>query len=291
MIRKGGKSKEGLSGGETPLPGLLAVDVQVLLGRSVYIEIMKKYLKDRVGIILIFIGVVSGYVLLTDVFHILDPFLFRSLAVIPSLFIQYFGQLMTGLKSSLSLLVIAYLLALATGIASGVFIGLRKLIRKNLTPYIHAFSAIPVTLLTPYAINVFPSFRIASIFIIFLGCYWIILGSTITAVMTIDRRYLETAATLEIPMLQRLFRIVLPAAAPTILTGCTVALKLAFMLLAVAEMFGATSGMGYFIQYYSDFGRFDLVAVGFIFMAIVLVIILYLFDMIKARILHWTINN
>ncbi|MDR0648032.1 MAG: ABC transporter permease subunit [Synergistaceae bacterium] len=252
---------------------------------------MKQYLKNRCGIILIFIGIVSGYILLTDIFHVLNPFLFHSLTKIPRLFEQYFGQLMTGLKSSLSLLVIAYFLALTAGISIGAFIGSRNLVRKNLTPYINAFSAIPVTLLTPYAINIFPSFRVASIFIIFLGCFWIILGSTITAVMTIDRRYLENASTLEIPRIQRLFRIVLPAASPAILTGCTIALKLAFMLLAVAEMFGATSGMGYFIQYYSDFGRFDLVAVGFIFMAAVLVIILYVFDLIKARILHWTINN
>ncbi|MFC2594011.1 MAG: ABC transporter permease, partial [Fretibacterium sp.] len=121
--------------------------------------------------------------------------------------------------------------------------------------------------------------------------FWIILGATTTAVMTVDRRYLENAATLEIPAFQRLFRIVLPAASPAILTGCTIALKLAFMLLAVAEMFGATSGMGYFIQYYSDFGRFDLVAVGFIFMAMVLLVILYVFDLIKGRILRWTLNN
>lgn len=248
-------------------------------------------MKNRMGIILIFIGVIAGYVLLTDVFHVLNPFLFHSITTVPGLFSQYFGQLLDGLWSSLSLLVIAYLLALICGIGLGAFIGSKNLVRKNLTPYINAFSAIPVTLLTPYAINLFPSFRIASIFIIFLGCFWIILGSTITAVMTIDKRYLENAATLEIPRMQRLFRVVLPAASPAILTGCTISLKLAFMLLAVAEMFGATSGMGYFIQYYSDFGRFDLVGVGFIFMAIVLVIILYLFDLVKARILHWTINN
>lgn len=250
-----------------------------------------KWIKDRLGIILIFIGILVVYVLLTDVFHVLNSFLFYSITTVPPLFQEYLPQLLEGLKSSLSLLVVAYALALVLGIGVGAFIGSKKLVRKNLTPYINAFSAVPVTLLTPYAINLFPSFRIASIFIIFLGCFWIILGSTITAVMTIDRRYLENAATLEIPAVQRLFRIVLPAASPAILTGCTIALKLAFMLLAVAEMFGATSGMGYFIQYYSDFGRFDLVGVGFIFMAIVLVIILYLFDLIKGRILHWTINN
>lgn len=252
---------------------------------------IKKYIKDRLGITLIFFGILIGYILLTDVFHVLNPFLFHSIRIIPNLFAEYWHELLQGLKSSLSLLVIAYLLALVTGIGIGAFIGSKNLVRKNLTPYINAFSAIPVTLLTPYAINIFPSFRIASIFIIFLGCFWIILGTTITAVMTIDKRYLENAATLEIPKIQRLFRIVLPAASPSILTGCTISLKLSFMLLAVAEMFGSTSGMGYFIQYYSDFGRFDLVSVGFLFMALVLVIILFLFDVAKARILHWTVNN
>ncbi len=252
---------------------------------------MKKFFKEHLGVILIAVVVLVGYVLLTDVFHVLNSFLFYSIGTVPPLFVKYLPQLMDGLRSSLLLLVIAYSLALVLGIAAGSLIGLSRKVRKNVVPYINAFSAIPVTLLTPYAINLFPSFWVASIFIIFLGCFWIILGSTITAVLTIDRRYLENSATLEIPPVHRLFRIVLPAAAPAILTGCQIALKLAFMLLAVAEMFGATSGMGYFIQYYSDFGRFDVVAVGFIFMAIVLVLLMYGFDMIKARILHWTINN
>lgn len=252
---------------------------------------MKNFFKEWAGVILIAVAVLVSYVLLTDVFHVLNPFLFHSITTVPSLFAKYLPQLLEGLKSSLGLLIIAYSLALVFGVALGSLIGLSRKIRKNVAPYINAFSAIPVTLLTPYAINLFPSFRVASIFIIFLGCFWIILGSSITAVLTIDRRYLENSSTLEIPSVHRLFRIVLPAAAPAILTGCQIALKLAFMLLAVAEMFGATSGMGYFIQYYSDFGRFDIVAVGFIFMAIVLVLLMYLFDVIKGKILHWTINN
>ncbi|SCG83825.1 Nitrate transport permease protein nrtB [Proteiniborus sp. DW1] len=249
------------------------------------------FIKKRLGIIIIFIGIIITYVLLTDVFGVLDPFLFKSITTIPPLFKEYLPQLIEGFKSSMSLLVISFLLALVVGISLGAFLGTRNLARKNLTPFINAFSAIPVTLLTPYAINILPSFRAASMFIIFLGCFWIILGTTISAVMTIDKRYLENASTLEITKAERLFRIILPAASPSILAGCTIALKFSFTLLAVAEMFGATSGMGYFIQYYSDFGRFDLVAVGFLFMAMVLVIILYLFDLIKSRILYWTINN
>lgn len=250
-----------------------------------------KVIKEYLGVILIGVGILVGYFLLTDVFHVLNPFLFYSLKEIPPLFVEYAGKLWAGFKSSMYLFGISYFVAVILGISAGSYVGLHNRLRKNITPYIYAFSAIPVTLLTPYAINILPSFKVASIFIIFLGCFWLIFSTTQSAVMTIDKRYLETAATLEMPVMENFFGVILPAASPGILTGCTIALKFAFMLLAVAEMFGADSGMGFFIQYYSDFGRFDLVAVGFFFMAAVLVIIMYLFDVIKARILKWTINN
>lgn len=252
---------------------------------------MKRLLHNYGGVILIGVGIILAYILLTDVFGVLSSFLFPSLGSVLMLIPEFIGQLLEGLASSLYLLITAYVLAVLCGIAIGTLIGLRKGLRKNVTPYINAFSAIPVPLLTPYAINLFPTFKLASIFLIWLAAFWVILGTTIGAVMSIDRRYLENAATLEIPPMEKLFRVILPAAAPTILVGCSVALSLSFMMLAVAEMFGATSGMAYFVQYFSDFARFDLVMLGFLFTAAVLVLIMYIFDKIRHRILHWTINN
>ncbi|MCB8818834.1 ABC transporter permease [Desulfosporosinus shakirovi] len=252
---------------------------------------MKKFVMDRSGILLIFIGLVIAYELLTDVFGMLDPFLFRGLSMVIPAFGSHFDMLMKGLISSLGLLIPAYVMATFSGISLGVLIGSKKSLRKNITPFINAFSAIPAPLLTPFAIHLFPSFRSASIFIIFIGAFWPTLGTTVNAVMTIDKRYLENAATLEIGEVEKLLRVILPAASPTILSGCTIALKFSFVMLVVAEMFGATSGMGYFVQYYSDFARFDLVIAGFIFMAFILVGIMYLFDIMKVRMLRWTINN
>lgn len=252
---------------------------------------MKSFVKNNGSIILIGVCILAAYILLTDVFDVLSDFLFPSILDVIKLFPKYIVQLLTGLKSSLYLLVTAFVLALICAISLGTLIGLKSGLRKNVTPYINAFSAVPVPLLTPYAINLFPSFRSASIFLIWLAAFWVILGTTIGAVMSIDKRYLENAATLEIPRVEKLFRIILPAASPAILVGCSIALTLSFMMLAVAEMFGATSGMAYFVQYYSDFARFDLVMLGFLFTATVLVLIMYVFDKIKHRILHWTINN
>lgn len=252
---------------------------------------MKSGFMNNIGALAIGIFFIAAYWLLTDVFGVLDPFLFAGLHKIIPAFTQHFGKLMEGLWSSLLLLVPAYFLAVVCGIGLGVVIGLMPTLRKNLTPHINGLSAIPVTLITPFAIHIFTSFYSASVFIIFLGAFWPILGTTVSGVVTIDKRYLENAATLEITGFEKMFRIILPAAAPTIFAGCSIALKFSFILLTVSEMFGATSGMGYFVQYYSDFARFDMVIAGFIFMAVILVAIMWIFDLIKNRALAWTLNN
>ena len=62
-------------------------------------------------------------------------------------------------------------------------------------------------------------------------------------------------------------------------------------MLAVAETFGATSGLGYFVMTNSELGNWEKTLAGLVFIAIVLGIIMIIFDIIKARILHWTMNN
>ena len=235
--------------------------------------------------------VVAAYWLATDVLKLLDPFLFAGPSKIAPAIWANADRLFEGFCSSMLLLLPAYFGAVFLGISLGVVIGLTVPVRKLATPYINAFSAIPVTLMTPFAIHLFPTFSAASVFIIFLGAFWPILGTTVAGVVTIDKRFLENAATLEIHGVRKMFKIVLPAAAPTILAGCSVALKFSFILLTVAEMFGATSGMGYIVQYYSDFARFDIVLAGFLFMALVLVGVMTLFEMIRNHILAWTLNS
>ena len=204
---------------------------------------MVKKTKTNVCILSICLIIVLVYILLTDIFSLIDPFLFPSLKVVLPAFIKYLPQLIDGLISSLTLLVPSYFAALVLGILLGIPIGLVRNLRQNISPFINAASAIPATLLTPYAIYLLPTFRSASMFIIFIGSFWTILGATINAVMTIDKRYLEVADTLEIEGMERIIKVILPGASPTILSGSNIALKFSFLLLTVAEMFGATSGM------------------------------------------------
>ncbi|MBQ3405512.1 MAG: ABC transporter permease subunit [Oscillospiraceae bacterium] len=249
------------------------------------------FLKRNYGVILVGVGLVVLYILLTQTFNVLSDFLFPNLADVLKRFPEYIGEMMGNLWASLKLLIVAFVIALVLGIGLGTLIGLKSGLRRTISPWITAATAIPVPLLTPYALNIFPSFKWASIFLISLAAFWVILATTIGAVVSIDRRYLENAETLEIPKMQKLFKIILPAASPGIFAGAEVALTLSFMMLAVAEMFGARAGLAFFVHHYSDLARFDLVLLGFLFTAFWLVVITIIFDRIKKRSLNWTINN
>lgn len=104
----------------------------------------------------------------------------------------------------------------------------------------------------------------------------------------IEKHYLDNAKTLGLKGSDFLWKVVVPAASPYILSGAGSSLGLSFLILTMAEMFGAESGMGYFIQYYTDFSQYDFVIAGIIFNSAVILIVLLLFEKLKKRILFWT---
>ena len=108
--------------------------------------------------------------------------------------------------------------------------------------------------------------------------------------MTIDKRYLDKAATLELKGFKKLTKVILPAASPSILAGFVNSLRSTFVMLVYAEMYGAQYGMGFFVKKYAEFGLYDNTWCGFIFMVIVLVIVMQIFEMIKKYLLKWTIE-
>lgn len=61
-------------------------------------------------------------------------------------------------------------------------------------------------------------------------------------------------------------------------------------MLVFAEMYGGGSGMGYFIKKNSELGVFANIWVGFIFMVIVLVVVMQIFEKVKEQLLKWTID-
>lgn len=181
-------------------------------------------------------------------------------------------------------------LSLVIAVIFGTIMGLNKKIREALHPVIYAFSVIPSILLSPFVLLLSPTLLSASIFLVVYNIVWATLFATITGIMTIDKRYLDKAATLELTGVKRFMKVILPAASPSILAGFVNSLRSSFVMLVFAEMYGGGSGMGYFVKKNSELGVFANTWVGFIFMVIVLVVVMQIFEKVKEQLLKWTID-
>ena len=71
--------------------------------------------------------------------------------------------------------------------------------------------------------------------------------NTAYGVASVRRDWLDVAKTLEVSALRKAFRVVLPAAAPTILTGMRISMGIAWLVIVAAEMLVGGTGIGYFV--------------------------------------------
>ena len=71
--------------------------------------------------------------------------------------------------------------------------------------------------------------------------------NTAFGVASVRREWLNVAKTLEVSPLRKAFRVILPAAAPTILTGMRISIGIAWLVIVAAEMLVGGTGIGYFV--------------------------------------------
>ena len=220
--------------------------------------------------------------------NIANPYFFPKISKIMKAFNDSKDQMLENLIASFKLVIPSIFVSLIVGIGIGTIMGLNEWVRDSLHPIIYAFSVIPSILLSPFVLFLSPNITIASIILIVYNTLWATLFATITGIMTIDKRYLDKSKTLQLNGFKKFFRVILPAASPSIVAGFINSLRSTFVMLVFAEMYGAQSGMGYFVRINSEYGLYDKVWCGFIFLVIVLVIVMQLFELLKKYILRWT---
>ncbi|MBQ6352087.1 MAG: ABC transporter permease subunit [Lentisphaeria bacterium] len=241
-----------------------------------------------VGAAAVFASLVALYAALTDLTRTLDPVLFPGWTVILPEMARSSGELLKGLFYSLRLLLPSLAAAVLSGIAVGVAVGMRPKVKAVLMPLFRALNPFPPTMLIPYAIAVLPSFWLSSAAIIFIGVFWPVLMSTLHGIAMLEPRWIDNARCLGLRGRKLIFKVILPGAMPQIFSGIGSGLIFSFILLTVAEMFGAKAGLGFFVQYYADFAEYGKVLGGIVFMSLVVVLIMTLFDRLQRRVLYWT---
>jgi ABC-type nitrate/sulfonate/bicarbonate transport system permease component len=138
-------------------------------------------------------------------------------------------------------------IAVVLAIAAGLALGLSRRSRRAAAPIVEFLRAIPPPALLPFAILVIGVGDSMKVFIIAFVCLWPILLNTIDGVTGVDPTLRDTARVYGIEGRDRLWHVMLPAAAPQIFAGVRTSLSLALILMVISEMVASTNGIGYFV--------------------------------------------
>ena len=151
------------------------------------------------------------------------------------------------LAHSLGRVALGFGLAMLVAIPLGFVIGMSPLLRKAFDPFIQVLKPISPLAWMPLALYTIKDSSISGIFVIFICSIWPMLVNTAFGVASVKREWLNVASTLEVSSLRKAFQVILPAAAPTILTGMRISMGIAWLVIVAAEMLVGGTGIGYFV--------------------------------------------
>ena len=151
------------------------------------------------------------------------------------------------LAYSIGRVLIGYGLAVIVAIPVGFLIGMSPLMSRALDPFIQVMKPVSPLAWMPLALYTIKDSSISSIFVIFICSLWPMLINTAFGVASVRKEWLNVARTLEVGNLRRAFTVILPAAAPTIVTGMRISIGIAWLVIVAAEMLVGGTGIGYFV--------------------------------------------
>lgn len=178
---------------------------------------------------------------------------------------------------------IGFLLASLIAIPLGFVIGMSPLLYKAFDPFIQILKPISPLAWMPIALYTIKDSSLSGIFVIFICSIWPMLINTAFGVSSVKRDWLNVAMTLEVSPLRKAFQVILPASAPTILTGMRISMGIAWLVIVAAEMLVGGTGIGYFL--WNEWNNLSLTSV--LFAVLVIGVVGMLLDMVFAQLQKW----
>ncbi len=166
----------------------------------------------------------------------------------------YLDQILTSLKTVGLGFLIATLLAVPIGIASG----LSRTFNGAINPLIQIFKPVsplawlPIVTMIISAVYVTPSDALPKSLVISavtvtLCSLWPTLINTALGVASVDKDLMNVGRVLQLPTIKTVTKVVLPSALPLIFTGLRLSLGVGWMVLIAAEMLAQNPGLGKFV--------------------------------------------
>ncbi|MEU7005026.1 ABC transporter permease [Nonomuraea sp. NPDC046570] len=191
------------------------------------------------------------------------------------------------LLPSMGRLLTGWSIAAVAGILLGVALGRSRTFSQYIDPLLQFGRAVPPPMLITVFIAMFQMGTQMQLVTIVFGVIWPVLLNSVEGARSVDAKFLDSAVVFGLTRVQRLTRVILPAAAPKISAGLRLSLSLALILMVISELVGSTDGIGRHLLLSQR--RFELADMwaGILLLGVLGIILNAVFLAVERRVLAW----
>ncbi len=200
------------------------------------------------------------------------------------------GELFDHIRASLARIVQGLVIGSVLGVGFGIFTGYFETFRRLFRSPIRFLRAVPIYAWIPMLILWFGIGETSKIIAISMGVFFPVHLNTEEGINNTDERYIEVAQLLQLTSTEIILKVILPGSMPFIFAGLRQGLSRACMVMVVAELIAATSGLGFLISDARLLFRPDIMIVGILTIGIIGLVLDQVISLVERRTLRWSVR-
>lgn len=179
------------------------------------------------------------------------------------------GELWTHIIASLRRLFIGFWVGVVPALLLGVVMGLSRPVRAAVGPVVSGTYPIPKSALLPLILLIFGLGEASKVVMVAIGVFYPVVLNTVAGVVQVAPIYYDVSKNFGASRWQVFRTVAVPGAMPNIMTGVELGAGLGLILIAIAEMVGAKSGLGFMIWNAWQLYSVETMYVGLLVIAII----------------------
>ena len=249
---------------------------------------LSRQAKDRILAVMSPLALLALWEITAQV-GLLDTRFFPAPTRIASQFVELVqsGELLANTWVSLQRLFFGFLLGGIPALVLGLIMGLYRPIRAAIDPLIAATYPIPKSAVLPLILLIFGLGEPSKIVMVAIGVFFPVVINTTAGVLEIDKIYHDVSKNFGASRWQVFRTVALPGAMPLIMTGMRLGIGLGLILIAIAEMVGAKSGLGYMIWNAWQIFSVETMYVGILVISVLGVLFTVVMNELEQVIIPW----
>lgn len=148
---------------------------------------------------------------------------------------------------SLRRVLIGFTIGSLIAVPLGVLVGLSEVASKAIDPYIQLLKPVSPLAWLPLGLGILQDSEKTALFVIAITSIWPTLINTKFGVSNVSSEYLDVAKTLGASRWRTIRKVILPAAAPSIVSGLRISISISWLVIVAAEILVGGTGLGYFV--------------------------------------------